>query len=91
MFFFIKITKKGYYLPAGADVASGTGWRADVARGTIALMRRGTEATWQGSGWPGRGAGGAEGANTWQWAMRPHGSTWAPVWGATWQEGGVGR
>ena len=53
-------------------MASGTGWQADVARGTIALMRRGTEATWQGSGWPARGAGGAKGTDTWQEATRVH-------------------
>ena len=76
--------KKGVYLPAGVDVVSGTGWRADVERGTTALMRRGTEATWQGSGWPARGAGGAEGADTWQEATR---STRTPVKGATWQTG----
>ena len=62
--------KKRIYLPAGADVVSGAGWRADVARTTTALMRRGTDATWQGSGWPERGAGGAEVADTWQEATR---------------------
>ena len=41
-----------------------------MARGTPTLMRRGTEATWQGNGWPARGAGGAEGADTWQEATR---------------------
>ena len=51
-------------------MASRTGRRADVARGTTALMRRGTKATWQGSGWPARGAGGAEGTDTWQEATR---------------------
>ena len=30
-----------------------------MARGTTARMRRGSEATWQGRGWPTRGAGGA--------------------------------
>ena len=29
-----------------------------MARGTTARMRRGSEATWQGRGWPTRGAGG---------------------------------
>ena len=46
-------------------MASGTGWRANVA-----LMRRGTESRWQGSGWPTRGVNGAEGADTWQEATR---------------------
>ena len=68
-FSLFKSRKRGV-LTAGADVASGTGWRADVARGTTVLMRRGTNATWQGSGWPARGAGGVEGADTWQEAMR---------------------
>ena len=40
-------------------MVSGTSAQADVARGIIARMRRGTEATWQGRGWPARGAGGA--------------------------------
>ena len=30
-----------------------------MARGTTARMRRSFEATWQGHGWPTRGAGGA--------------------------------
>ena len=47
-----------------------------MARRTTALMRRGTEATWQGSGWPARGAGGAEGADRWHEATR---STWVHV------------
>ena len=52
-------------------------WRAatagaDVALGTTARMRRGTAATWQGRGLPTRGAGGAQGANTWQEATRVH-------------------
>ena len=34
-----------------------------------------------------RGARGAQCAATWHGAMRPCGSTWAPVWGATWQVG----
>ena len=42
---------------------------ADVARGTSARMRRGTEATWHGRAWPTRGAGGAD---TWQEATRVH-------------------
>ena len=46
--------------------------QADVARGTTARMRRGTEGTWQGRGWPTRGAGGAQGADTWQEATRVH-------------------
>ena len=72
MFFFIKIAKKGNYLPACADVASGTGWRADMARETTAQMRRGAKATWQGRGWPTRGTCGAQGAETWQEITRVH-------------------
>ena len=40
--------------------------------GITALMRRGTEATWQGSGWPARGVGGTQGADTWEEATRVH-------------------
>ena len=47
-------------------------WRADVVRGATARMRRGTEAMWQGRGWPTRGPGGAQGADTWQEATRVH-------------------
>ena len=57
--------KKGVYSPAGDDVASGPRGRADVVHGTTEWMRRGTKATWQSHGWPARGAGGAQGANTW--------------------------
>ena len=53
-------------------MARGTSRQADVARGTTARMRRGTEATWQGRGWPTRGASGAQGADTWQEATRVH-------------------
>ena len=57
----------------------------DVARRTTAWMRRDTEATWQGRGWPMRGAGGAD---TWQEATW-QGRGW-PMRGAggadTWQE-----
>ena len=53
-------------------MASGTSGRADVAHGTTAWMRRGTEATWQSHGWPSRGAGCAQGADTWQEATRVH-------------------
>ena len=66
-------------------------WRAvqaaswHVARGITTRMRRSAEATWQGRGWPTRGAGGAQDADTWQEATRVHGSTRTPVWGATWQ------
>ena len=60
-----------------------------MARGTTARVRRGAEATWQSHGWPTRGAGGAQGAATWQGAMHPRGSTWVPEWGTTWQR--VGR
>ena len=49
------------YLPAGDNVASGTKWRADVARGTTARVQRGAEATSHSCGWPTRGAGGAQG------------------------------
>ena len=68
--FCTKIAKKGGFLPAGADVASGSCGHADVARGTTAWVRRGTEATWQSHGWPARGAGGAQGADTWQVATQ---------------------
>ena len=57
---------------------------ADVARGTTALIRRGIEATWQGSGWPARDAGGAEGADTWQEATRSTRVHVGALWGATW-------
>ena len=53
-------------------MASGSCGRADVARETTAWMRRGTEATWQSHGWPARGAGGAQCADTWQEATRVH-------------------
>ena len=43
-----------------------------MARGTTARMRRGSEAKWQGRGWPTQGAGGAQAANTWQEATRVH-------------------
>ena len=65
----IKIAKRGYTLPAGADMASGPSWLDDVARGTTARMQRGAEATWQGRGWPTRGA---QGADTWQEATHVH-------------------
>ena len=86
MFFLIKITKKGIFTCLQSDVASGASWRADMARGTTARGRRGAEATWQSHGWPTRGAGGAQGADTWQEATRVRTSTRMPVWGATWQE-----
>ena len=55
-------------------MASGTNAQVDVARGTTARMRRDTEVTWQGRGWPTRGVGGAQDADTWQEATRvPHG------------------
>ena len=53
-------------------MVSGARWRVDVARRTTARMRRGTEATWKGREWPTRGAGGAQGADTWQEATRVH-------------------
>ena len=40
-------------------------WRAGPPR-----VRRGAEATLQSRGWPTRGAGGAQGADTWQEATR---------------------
>ena len=46
--------------------------RADVARGTTTWMRRGTEATWQRHGWLAPGAGGEQGADTWQEATQVH-------------------
>ena len=61
IFSFLK-SRKRVYLLTGADVACGT----------TARMRRGTKATWQGRGWPARGAGGAWGADTWQEATRVH-------------------
>ena len=70
-FSLFKSRKRGK-LTAGADVASGTGARADMARGTTARVRRGAEAMWQSSGWPTRGPGGAQGADTWQEATRVH-------------------
>ena len=72
IFFFLKIAKKRVYLPVGADVASGTTARADVACGTPVRMRCGAEATWQGRGWPMQHACGAQGTDTWQEAMRVH-------------------
>ena len=53
-------------------MASGISVQADVARETTVRMRRGTKATWQGRGWPTRGAGGAQDADTWQEATRVH-------------------
>ena len=44
-YFLLKNHKKGY-LPAGDDVVSRARWRADVARGTTARVRRGAKATW---------------------------------------------
>ena len=58
-----------------------------MARGTTARVRRGAEATWQSCGWPTRGAGGAQGPDTWQEATLVHTSTRTPVCGATWQRG----
>ena len=86
-FFLFKIAKKGFNLPASDDVVSGARWHANIARGTTSRMRRGTETTWQGRGWPTRGAGGAQGADTRQEATLVHGSTRTPVWSATWQRG----
>ena len=57
-----------------------------MARGTPARMRCGAEATWQGRGWPTRGAGGALHADTWQEATSVHGSPQTPMWGATWRQ-----
>ena len=62
-------------------MATGPRRRADVAGGSTAPLRRGAEATWQGTCGPRR----AKLALT--RGREPHGrSTWAPVWGATWQE-----
>ena len=62
-------------------MATGPRRRADVSRGSTAPLRRGAEATWQGA----CGPRGAQVALT--RSKRPHGrSTWAPVWGAMWQE-----
>ena len=69
--FLLKSQKRGLLI-AGAEVATRTSTQADVARETIAWMRRGTKATWQGRGWPTRGAGGAQGVDTWQEATRVH-------------------
>ena len=57
-----------------------------MARGTTTRMRHGSEATWQGRGWPTRGAGGAWCGHvaTGHATIR---STWAPVCGATWKVG----
>ena len=41
-----------------------------MVHGTTAQMRHGYEATWQGRGWPTRGAGGAQDADAWQEAKR---------------------
>ena len=58
-FFYLKITKKGsVYLQMLTWQARKPASR-HVARGTTVQMRRGFEATWQGRGWPTRGAGGA--------------------------------
>ena len=65
-------------------MASGSCRRANVARGTTARVRRGTEATWQSHRWPAQGAGGAQGADMWQGATR---FTRTLVRGATWQMG----
>ena len=66
---YLKSRKRGFY---STDPVMLT-WRgADVARGTTARMRRGTEATWQGREWLTRGTGGAQGADTWQEATRVH-------------------
>ena len=43
--------------------------KADVASGTSARMRRGTNATWQGRVWPTQGAGGAD---TWRDVTQIH-------------------
>ena len=53
-------------------MVSGTSARADVPSGTTTRMRCGTKATWQGCRWPTRGAGGTQGADTWQEATRVH-------------------
>ena len=78
--------KKGVYLPAGADMASGASgeltWRAGPPHGCDAALRP-----------RGRAAGGPREAQAAHRARthgrRPLVSTRTPVWGATWQ--GVSR
>ena len=73
IFPYLNRKKRGYFGPQNpvADVARVPDVaRADVACGTTARMRRGFEATWQGRGWPTRGAGGAQDADAWQEAKR---------------------
>ena len=62
-------------------MASGINTQANVAHGTTAWVRRDAVATSQSRGWPTQGAGGAQGADTWQEATR------TPVRGTTWQVG----
>ena len=67
---------------------AGTSGRADVARGTTALTRRGTEATWQSAGGRREAQVCVEGADTWQEATRStrvhadarEGTTWHVGW-----------
>ena len=87
-YFLLKKSQKGGYLPAGDDVASGARWRADVVRRTTARVRRGAKATWQSRGWPTRGAGGAQGADTWQEATRVHAGPRGRLCGAPRGNGG---
>ena len=69
----MKIAKKGVFKSIEPRVLMWRAyltWRgADVACATTARMQRGSEATWQGRGWPTRGA---QSADTWQEATRVH-------------------
>ena len=62
-------------------------WRAGPPRGCDVALRPRDRAV----GGPREAQGGAQGAATWQGATRPCGSTWAPMWGATWQRAGRWR
>ena len=85
MNFFIKIAKKGVFLSTGPRLTWQPGpgdqltWQGgDVARGTTAPLRRGTEATRRTRV---AHAGRAYGADVWPGATR------TPVRGATWRGG----
>ena len=72
VFFSLLKSRKREFTYLQDDVASGASWRTDVARGTTAQVQRGVDTTWQSRGWPTQGAGGAQGADTWQEAKRVH-------------------
>ena len=77
---YLKLQKRGYFYstdPALTWHGTAMARDTDVACGTSAQMRLGTEATWQGRAWPTRGAGGRTRGR------RPRGSTRTPVRGAT--------